>query len=43
MKLIQIGAGPEMAPFIGFVGTDTVMNYVTKAYAKYQEKKELLK
>ena len=28
---------------IGAMGTDTIMNYVTKAYAKYREKKEQLK
>jgi hypothetical protein len=43
MKLIQAGAGPEMAPMIGFLGTDTIMNYVSKAYSKYQQMKEQLK
>ncbi len=41
--LIQAGAGPEMGMMIGALGTDTIMNYVTKAYAKYREKKDQLK
>jgi len=42
-KLIQVGTGPEMGMMIGALGTDTIMNYVTKAYAKYQVKKKELK
>jgi len=34
-KLIQAGTGPEMGMMIGALGTDTIMNYVTKAYRKY--------
>jgi hypothetical protein len=41
-KLIQAGTGPEMGMMIGALGTDTIMNYVTKAYAMYQDKKQKL-
>jgi hypothetical protein len=32
-----------MGMMIGAFGTDTIMNYVTKAYSRYREHKEQLK
>ena len=37
--LIAQGAGPEMGMMVSAMGTDTLMQYVTKAYARYREKK----
>jgi hypothetical protein len=37
--LIQVGAGPEMGMMIGTFGTDTIMNQITKAFARYKERK----
>jgi uncharacterized protein YrrD len=41
--LIQAGTGPEMGMMVSAMGTDTIMNYVTKAYQQYRERKEQLK
>ena len=41
--LIQAGAGPEMGMMIGGMGTDTLMQYVTKAYTRYRQNKDRLR
>ena len=41
--LIQASAGPEMGMMISGLGTNTIMNYITKAYTRYRDNKERLR
>jgi len=40
LNIIKESTGPEMGMMIGMLGTDTVMNMITKSYSSYREKKE---
>jgi len=35
--LIEAAAGPEMAPFVGGLGTDQIMSKITAAYTFYRQ------
>ncbi len=37
--VLEAGAGPEMGSMVGGLGTDTIMNYVTIGYRRYQDNK----
>lgn len=37
--MFEVSSGPEMAAMISGIGTDTVMNYITIGYKRYQENK----
>lgn len=43
LNLIKEGTGPEMSMMVGMLGTDTVMNLITRNYQRYREKKTELK
>lgn len=42
-KLIELAAGPEMGMMVSMLGTDTIMNFVTKAFTRYRSKKAELR
>ena len=37
--LIEAATGPEMGMMIGMLGTNTIMDYITKSYASYKQRK----
>jgi hypothetical protein len=40
--LIEASAGPDLAPIVGRMGTDKVMEKITPAYAFYKQNQERL-
>jgi hypothetical protein len=43
LTLIKEGTGPEMSMMVGMLGTNTVMDLITRNYQRYKEKKGELK
>jgi hypothetical protein len=43
LTLIKEGTGPEMSMMVGMLGTNTVMDLITRNYQRYKEKKTELK
>ena len=43
LTLIKEGTGPEMSMMVGMLGTNTVMDLITRNYQRYKEKKVELK
>ena len=41
--VIEAAAGPDMGMMVAMMGTDTIMNYVTKCYTRYRERKVQLR